>query len=308
VNVALRRLSFAVYPRRRLVSAATLVSALPSSFDVVFCARSQARLGVASASGPGHRALRLVRMLINRQLGASVFSSAYAAYSLLGGEDGYVSAPVAVLPPAQFVAAVRQDPTVPTADVTYVAGGGGDNRRNWGSAFDDYRYRPACLRDLSPYEFTMYFNTKARFRFNDEPADDEFDDLTANQWAFAEGHPHRADRFVLKRRVPVVPNLFMDPPPRPGPDEEIGDRHAAYAAYMLGLLLADHDWSARVAASGGCAWRALVAWETEAEARASGALLSECYDRSLVCVGARAQVSNSADIVVPPILSPAACS
>jgi hypothetical protein len=213
-------------------------------------------------------------MLINRQLGASVFSSAYAAYCLLGGEDGYVSAPVAGLPPAQFVAAVRQDPTVPTADVTYVAGGAGDNRRNWGSAFDDYQYRPACLRDLSPYEYTMCFNTNVRTRFNDEPGDDTFADLTASQWALEEGHPHRADKYVLKRRVLVVPNVYMDPPPRPGSEEEVGDRHAAYAAYMLGLLLADHDWSARVAATGGCVWRALVAWETEAEARASGAIMS----------------------------------
>lgn len=54
-----------------------------------------------------------------------------------------------------------------------------------------------------------------------------------------------------------------DAPPRPAPTDQPGEQHDAYAAYMLGVLFADWDWRARVAAANGSPWRALAAWEAE---------------------------------------------
>lgn len=118
----------------------------------------------ANATDPGEVGLRTVRMVINGQIGASAFSAAYAAHILLGGSDFDVSFTTAALATFQFVEAVKPGAARRrSSTVTHEANGRcDDNGRMFSSQFDDYRFRPAELRDLSPYVYIMWFKVEAR--------------------------------------------------------------------------------------------------------------------------------------------------
>jgi hypothetical protein len=79
----------------------------------------------------------------------------------------------------------------------------------------------------------------------------------------ASGHPLAATHEAVRRRQPAVPQLLTDAPVRPPDTDEPGSAHEDYAAFALGVMLADWDWAERIAAVGGSAWRAYKAWLAE---------------------------------------------
>lgn len=118
------------------------------------------------------------------------------------------------------------------------------------------RCRPEELRDLSPYIWAMC--TTVQYQ------DKTF--LTGNdntRMPLRSDHPKAAKYMVRVRKAPVVPQLLCDPPARPLSDEAITDEHHNYAAFVLGVLLADWDWRERLARVQGDVYAALLAWEAE---------------------------------------------
>jgi hypothetical protein len=140
----------------------------------------------------------------------------------------------------------------------------------WTTQYDDYALRPASLRALSPYVFTMWFQTQRRVdkRKRHDDDDDEAEagggDIPSarGRLAFQAGHPRKRTHELVPRQRSVVPQLLADAPVRPAnPPGAPAEEHERYAAFIGALLVADWDWRARRAAAGGSDWHALVAWE-----------------------------------------------
>jgi len=82
--------------------------------------------------------LRTLRVLVNRQIGSSVYPSAYAAYMLLGGQDAYCSFITAVFATYQFVEAVKTGVGgARGSDVTYTPVSNAGSGKAWTSQYDD---------------------------------------------------------------------------------------------------------------------------------------------------------------------------
>lgn len=101
-------------------------------------------------------------MMVNRQIGASSYPAAYAAYILLGGDDYKLSHETVSLPVAEFVHAVWPCVAETARATTFVPTAREPGRRAWTSAYDNYRLRPPLLRDVSPYVYAMWFTMEAR--------------------------------------------------------------------------------------------------------------------------------------------------
>lgn len=226
-------------------------------------ARRRPADGVATA--PGELGLKTARMLINGQLGASVFSAAYAAHILLGGKDFYLSystVPFAVWLFAELVKAGAGG--VRVQDVNYVPAESTATGRQWVSQVDEYRWRPRALQRLSPYVYAMTYTVVPQdkhFRAQ-QPASGAFDDdgegdgcddddgdgeaLLALVRGPASGacqqgrlplhpdHPFASTHMARRYRHCVVPQLIGDAPARPGDGEDVTDDQEAYAAFVLG--------------------------------------------------------------------------
>jgi hypothetical protein len=239
------------------------------------------------------RGLRLIRMVCNRQLGASTYPASYAAHVVLGGDDGYVSSQTAGLPVSLFVAALSSQAADAGEETSFEPAAATDAGRIWVSLLDDYQHRPAALRNLSPYEFVVLFN-KTPVSSTEEAAGV----MRSGRWRFAPEHPQYDTRVLATRQRLHVPQLYMDPPHRPDSSDDIGDEHRAYAAYFLALLLPDDDARARLSAAEGCGWKALMAWEATDPVSIPDVVASLCvyftqFARRLHCLPTLAFVSVS---------------
>lgn len=234
------------------------------------------RHNVPDDAGPGAVGLKTVRMVANRLVASSVFSSHFCAHVLLGNKDTTATFQTVPFTTWLFVEGVRAGAGgVRGGDAAYTPAPWADGRVGWASQADDYRHRPLELRALSPYTYFMWFAVVKNKQqaapatceadgdaYTAGASDGEAPHIPDNRFRLAAQHPFAATHAVRRRRKPVVPQPLSDPPARPAEDD-VTEKHEIYAATMLGLLFADWDWQERLRQADGSPWRALLAWEAE---------------------------------------------
>lgn len=226
------------------------------------CALPQLRRAPAegSTTGPGEVGLKTARMLINGQIGASVYSAAYCAHILLGGKDCYTSFSCVPFAVWLFTECVMSGAGGDKAcDANFTAAPMGSTGARWVSHLDDYKGRPRELRAMSPYVWTMCYKIEKQNKaFLETPADLALDEdaegsegadgspsssasrasprksVAARRLRLHPDHPRCTTHMAVRLRQPVVPQLLSDAPVRPTDSEEHTREHDVYAAFVLG--------------------------------------------------------------------------